>query len=413
MARELHMSARGASLFLFLWIANIIGSVPLAVTEASRRKDTVARPVAGKGNGGFRNDDATAAAACFAQSPGKVGRMMDEPGYQVTDSELIAADRRSVELLALARRVAGSEVTVMITGESGTGKEVLARFIHRNSSRGHATFVAINCAAIPENMLEAVLFGYEKGAFTGAYHAHPGKFEQAQGGTLLLDEISEMDLGLQAKLLRVLQEKEVERLGGRETLPLDVRVLAATNRKLRDAVTQGSFRQDLYYRLNVFPLNLPALRDRPGDILPLARRLVQRYQPGSTTPGFSPAAERKLQAWHWPGNVRELENVVQRALILRCGDRIEVADISLDELGPEMISTDAQGCAMASTEKALQQDLKAKERELIIQALQAGNGSRKDAAARLGISPRTLRYKIARLRDAGLDVASRAGMRNA
>ena len=336
--------------------------------------------------------------------------MMDEPGYQVTDSELIAADRRSVELLALARRVAGSEVTVMITGESGTGKEVLARFIHRNSSRGHATFVAINCAAIPENMLEAVLFGYEKGAFTGAYHAHPGKFEQAQGGTLLLDEISEMDLGLQAKLLRVLQEKEVERLGGRETVPLDVRVLAATNRKLRDAVNEGSFRQDLYYRLNVFPLNLPALRDRPGDILPLARQLVRRYQPGISVPEFTLAAQQRLQAWRWPGNVRELENVVQRALILRNGEHIELADIQLDETAPETGSAPAQGGAAVMSERALEQDLKMKERELIIQALEAGNGSRKEAAARLGISPRTLRYKIARLRDAGLSVTSRCGM---
>lgn len=336
--------------------------------------------------------------------------MMDEPVQQVTDNELIAEDRRSVELVALARRVAGSEVTVMITGESGTGKEVLARFIHRNSSRRDAPFMAINCAAIPENMLEAVLFGYEKGAFTGAYHTHPGKFEQAQGGTLLLDEISEMDLGLQAKLLRVLQEKEVERLGGRETIPLNVRVLAATNRKLRDAVNQGNFRQDLYYRLNVFPLNLPALRDRPGDILPLARQLVRRYQAGAFTPEFSRAAEQKLQTWYWPGNVRELENVVQRALILRGGERIEAAEISLDDTGPEMISTGAQGCATATSEKALEQDLKVKERELIIRALEAGNGSRKDAAARLGISPRTLRYKIARLRDAGLDVTSRAGL---
>ncbi len=336
--------------------------------------------------------------------------MMDEPVQQVTDNELIAEDRRSVELVALARRVAGSEVTVMITGESGTGKEVLARFIHRNSSRRDAPFMAINCAAIPENMLEAVLFGYEKGAFTGAYHTHPGKFEQAQGGTLLLDEISEMDLGLQAKLLRVLQEKEVERLGGRETIPLNVRVLAATNRKLRDAVNQGKFRQDLYYRLNVFPLNLPALRDRPGDILPLARQLVRRYQGGAFTPEFSRAAEQKLQTWYWPGNVRELENVVQRALILRGGERIEAAEISLDDTGSEMISTGAQGCATATPEKALEQDLKVKERELIIRALEAGNGSRKDAAARLGISPRTLRYKIARLRDAGLDVTSRAGL---
>jgi two-component system response regulator FlrC len=335
--------------------------------------------------------------------------MMEDPVQQVTDNEPIAEDRRSVELVALARRVAGSEVTVMITGESGTGKEVLARFIHRNSSRKEAPFVAINCAAIPENMLEAVLFGYEKGAFTGAYHANPGKFEQAQGGTLLLDEISEMDLGLQAKLLRVLQEKEVERLGGREIIPLDVRVLAATNRKLRDAVTQGSFRQDLYYRLNVFPLNLPALRDRPGDILPLARQLVRRYHRGPVMPEISRSAQQKLLGWHWPGNVRELENVVQRALILCCGECIDVTDISLDEAGSDMATADAGGSSMATQEKALEQDLKVKERELIIQALAAGNGSRKEAAARLGISPRTLRYKIARLRNAGLDVTTRAG----
>lgn len=338
---------------------------------------------------------------------------MDEPVQQVADSELIAEDRRSVELVALARRVAGSEVTVMITGESGTGKEVLARYIHRNSSRRDAPFVAINCAAIPENMLEAVLFGYEKGAFTGAYHAHPGKFEQAQGGTLLLDEISEMDLGLQAKLLRVLQEKEVERLGGRETIPLDVRVLAATNRKLRDAVAQGSFRQDLYYRLYVFPLGLPALRERPGDILPLARALVRRYQAGNSEPGLSEAAQRKLLAWHWPGNVRELENVVQRALILCSGRCIGETDICLDEVVPGMEAVTVQGCAVVASDRALEQDLKVKERELIIRALEAGNGSRKDAAARLGISPRTLRYKIARLRDAGMDVGSRLRARSA
>jgi len=338
---------------------------------------------------------------------------MGEPVNQVTDCELIAEDRRSVELVGLARRVAGSEVTVMITGESGTGKEVLARFIHRNSVREEAPFVAINCAAIPENMLEAVLFGYEKGSFTGAYHAHPGKFEQAQGGTLLLDEISEMDLGLQAKLLRVLQEKEVERLGGQEPIPLDVRVLAATNRILRNAVTDGSLRQDLYYRLNVFPLNLPPLRERPGDILPLARQLVRRYLPAGSCPVFSLAAQRRLLTWHWPGNVRELENVVQRALILRGGERIEEEDINLDDAGPGMISPGVQGCAMESPEDALVQGMKVKERELIMRALEAGNGSRKDAAARLGISPRTLRYKIARLRDAGLEVAPRTGMRTA
>ena len=338
---------------------------------------------------------------------------MDRQELQVADDTLIAEDRRSVELVTLARRVAASEVTVMITGESGTGKEVLARFIHRNSSRRDAPFVAINCAAIPENMLEAVLFGYEKGAFTGAYQSHHGKFEQAQGGTLLLDEISEMDLGLQAKLLRVLQEKEVERLGGRGPITLNVRVLAATNRKLQDAVASGKFRQDLYYRINVFPLNIPALRDRPGDILPLACQLLRRYQPGLAQSELSVGAQLRLQAWHWPGNVRELENVMQRALILSSGRCIGTEDICIDEADMVLSPAAAAGCADAPAEKALQQDLKAKEQELIVRALEAGKGSRKDAAARLGISPRTLRYKIARLREAGLDVSQRAGMESA
>lgn len=331
---------------------------------------------------------------------------MGKPVFQVADSELIAEDRRSRELVILADRVAASEVTVMINGESGTGKEMLARYIHRNSSRKNAPFVAINCAAIPENMLESMLFGYEKGAFTGAYQAHPGKFEQAQGGTLLLDEISEMDLGLQAKLLRVLQEREVERLGGRETIPLDVRVLAATNRKLRDAVNTGKFRQDLFYRLNVFPLNIPALRDRPADILPLARTLVSRYVSADACPVISSEAGNRLLSHSWPGNVRELENVIQRALILNSGGSIEAGDISLDEDGVQVdTSSSMQVEGLVRSSRALGSDLKIKERELIIQALEAGNGSRKDAAARLGISPRTLRYKIARLRDAGMDLS--------
>jgi two-component system response regulator FlrC len=347
------------------------------------------------------------------QHQGQGGHMMGRYELQGADDALIAEDRRSVELMVLARRVAASEVTVMLTGESGTGKEVLARFIHRNSPRCNAPFVAINCAAIPENMLEAVLFGYEKGAFTGAYQSHPGKFEQAQGGTLLLDEISEMDLGLQAKLLRVLQEKEVERLGGRGTIPLDVRVLAATNRKLQDAVSAGRFRQDLYYRINVFPLNLPALRERPGDILPLAYQMLHRYRPSDALPELSTAAQQRLQDWHWPGNVRELENVMQRALIMASEEQIKVEDICIDEGEMVTVPVAALGCADAPAEKALQQDLQTRERELIAKALEAGKGSRKDAAARLGISPRTLRYKIARLRNAGLEVAGRVGMGSA
>ncbi len=301
------------------------------------------------------------------------------------------------ELMTLAQRVADSDVTVMITGESGTGKEVLARYIHRHSRRAAQPFVAINCAAIPENMLEALLFGYEKGAFTGAYQASAGKFEQAQGGTLLLDEISEMSLPLQAKLLRVLQEREVERLGARKPIALDVRVLATSNRNLREEVAGKRFREDLFYRLNVFPLHLPALRARPADIVALARHLLTRHAraAGRPIPLLSPAAEQALTAHDWPGNVRELDNVVQRALILAGSGTVEAAHLSFEAPG----AAPAQGAV-----EALDDDLKSHERRLILEALKAGGGSRKYAAEKLGLSPRTLRYKLARMRAAGIDI---------
>src|SRR5277367_6275390 len=223
---------------------------------------------------------------------------------RVAPNELVAVDPESKRLVALARKIAETDATVLITGESGTGKEVYARFIRDQSARAAAAYVAINCAAIPENMLEATLFGYEKGAFTGAQGAHAGKFEQAQGGTLLLDEISEMDLGLQAKILRVLQEREVERLGSSRTLSLDVRMIATSNRNLPDEVRAARFRADLYYRLNVMTLRLPALRERRGDILPLARRAIQACARGAQPLFLSPAAERRLVGYDWPGNAR-------------------------------------------------------------------------------------------------------------
>ncbi len=312
----------------------------------------------------------------------------------------VAEDPASRRVLELARRVAASEATVMLTGESGTGKEVVARYIHACSPRSGGPFVAINCAAIPENMLEAVLFGYEKGAFTGAHRAHPGKFEQANGGTLLLDEITEMDLGLQAKLLRVLQEREVERVGGRSSIALDVRVLATSNRDLKEAVLAGRFREDLYYRLNVFPIELPPLRERPRDILPLARAILAR-EPGPGPVVLSPAAEARLQAYAWPGNVRELGNVLQRALILQSGGRIEAADLGLEEVAA---GGGAAGDTAGSAAEVLDADLRAHEQQLILQALREVKGSRKEAARRLGISPRTLRYKLARMRDAGVEL---------
>lgn len=330
------------------------------------------------------------------------------PGPRAEDAAVVAEDRRTRELLALAGRVAKTDVTVMITGESGSGKEVFARYIHEQSARRSGPFVAINCAAIPENMLEAVLFGYEKGAFTGAYQARPGKFEQAQGGTLLLDEISEMDLGLQAKLLRVLQEREVERLGGRDMIALDVRVIATSNRIMREEVAAGRFREDLFYRLNVFPLHLAPLRERPSDILPIAQRLIERHcPPGLPVPSLCPNAERLMLSYAWPGNVRELENVLQRAIILMSGDCIEAADLHFEMGGPGPMSVVPDSVAVTMDSPAsdrLDADLKNHEQTLILEALAAGNGSRKAAAERLGISPRTLRYKLARMREEGIAV---------
>ena len=317
---------------------------------------------------------------------------------------LIAEDLRTRHLMELAKRVADTDATVMICGESGTGKEVFARYIHNNSKRSQGPFVAINCAAIPENMLEALLFGYEKGAFTGAYQASAGKFEQANGGTLLLDEISEMDLGLQAKLLRVLQEREVERLGGRKVISLDVRVLATSNRIMREEVDSGRFREDLYYRLHVFPINLPPLRERMGDLLPLAKYLLQRHADGSVTPELTADAQVLLMGHAWPGNIRELDNVMQRAMILRRGNAILPEDLCFEPSRDIKSASSINIAEPTAQANDLGDELKKKEHLLIIEALQAGNGNRKYAAMKLGISQRTLRYKLARMRDEGVSI---------
>ncbi|BBL70231.1 sigma-54-dependent transcriptional regulator [Methylogaea oryzae] len=320
----------------------------------------------------------------------------------------VVEDVAMKQLFALAAKVAASDATVLIQGESGTGKEVLARYIHEASARRDKPFIAINCAAIPENMLEAILFGYEKGAFTGAHQSTPGKFEQAQGGTLLLDEITEMPLALQAKLLRVLQEKEVERLGARKPMALDVRVLATTNRTLTEQVSKGDFREDLYYRLNVFPLTLPPLRERRGDILPLAVGLLQRHwKSGKTLPVLDDEARQRLTAYHWPGNVRELENVMQRAIILQEGGRIGAAAIVFEH--PLLSGGGGEAFAPAPAPAAdsaspLESGLRSLEEKIILDVLKEECGSRKATAERLGLSERTLRYKIARLREAGVSV---------
>jgi len=326
------------------------------------------------------------------------------------DEGPVACEPASRQLLELAARVARSDSTVLISGESGTGKEVLARYIHQQSPRATQPFVAINCAAIPDNMLEATLFGHEKGAFTGAIAAQAGKFEQAEGGTLLLDEISEMPLGLQAKLLRVLQEREVERVGGRKPIALDIRVLATTNRDMAGEVAAGRFREDLYYRLSVFPLAWQPLRERSGDILPLAERLLARHvaKMKHAPVRLSAAAQACLQAYAWPGNVRELDNALQRALILQQGGVVEAADFCL--AGAIPLSAVAPVAATpavvedAGDSAGLGDDMRRHEFQMIIDTLRAERGRRKEAAERLGISPRTLRYKLAQMRDAGLDV---------
>ncbi|WP_035387476.1 sigma-54-dependent transcriptional regulator [Ferrimonas senticii] len=358
-----------------------------------------------------------------------IGRYLQPQLHQLPQP--VVADPKSQQLLALAARVAATDASVMVLGPSGSGKEVLARYIHQQSPRKPQPFVALNCAAIPENMLEATLFGYEKGAFTGAVTACAGKFEQAEGGTILLDEITEMDLNLQAKLLRVLQEREVERLGSRKTIKLNVRVLATSNRDLAQAVADGKFREDLYYRLNVFPLTWPALWQRPLDIVPLAEHLLAKHalRCSQRLPQLAPCAQQRLLSHRWPGNVRELDNVMQRALILCQSDTlyghelfIDGADFSFATdalLTPVATATTATTAAVAPVADAvtaisaavgivgagaLNQNLQHTEFSLIAEALRAHGGSRKAVSEQLALSPRTLRYKLAKMRDAGFEI---------
>jgi|LNFM01.1.fsa_nt_gb two-component system response regulator FlrC len=341
------------------------------------------------------------------------------PTPPAQDEEMIAEDPATRRVLELARRVAATDASVLITGESGVGKEVFFRFLHRHSPRAKHESIAINCAAIPDNMLEAILFGHEKGAFTGAYKPYPGKFEQAQGSSLLLDEVSEMSLPLQAKLLRVLQERVVERLGSQELIKLDVRVVATSNRDLAAEVRAGRFREDLYYRLNVFPLAIPPLRERPADIVPLARFLLARAasKGDSTVPVLSAAARQALTDYAWPGNVRELDNVMQRALVIQSGGLIEAADLLFEAAltprpaaaisRPIIADDDVEDDLDEGELDSLGDGLRDHERRLIIEALEEGRGSRKFAAEKLGISGRTLRYKLARMRDQGVAVPGR------
>jgi len=333
----------------------------------------------------------------------------------VADDErpMVARDPAMQAVISMADQVAPSEASILITGESGVGKEVVARYLHAKSKRAQRPFISVNCAAIPENLLESELFGHEKGAFTGALARRIGKFEEASGGTLLLDEISEMDARLQAKLLRAIQEREIDRVGGSKPVKVDIRILATSNRDLAQAVREGTFREDLLFRLNVINLRLPALRERPGDIVPMAEFFAKKYAAANGVPNrpISAQARQRLAGHRWPGNVRELENAMHRAVLLSSGAEIEEFAIRLPDGAP--MSTQAPGAetaraasmaAEAVTRGFVGQTVAAVEQQLIIDTLSHCLGNRTHAANILGISIRTLRNKLKEYSDAGVSV---------
>lgn len=315
---------------------------------------------------------------------------------------LIYADKKTEALLKMAKQIAPSEASVLLTGESGTGKEIFSRFIHDNSKRANKKFVAVNCAAIPETLLESELFGYEKGAFTGAVARRIGKFEEASDGTLLLDEISEMDIRIQAKLLRAIQEKEIDRIGGKAPVKVNTRIIATSNRNLDEAVKNGTFRQDLYYRLNVVNLHIPSLKERPDDIVVLSKHFVKKYSELNDLPmkELAPAAEKKLLNYLWPGNVRELENTIHRAVLLSTGEKIEEDAVILDDASAVIVPEPEKPAAPSAVGKTLA----GMERELIIDTLKHTLGNRNTAANLLGISIRTLRNKLKQYQEEGFDI---------
>ena len=342
-----------------------------------------------------------------------------EPSHRPAP-EIIAVDTAMIHTLARCERVAKTDTSVLITGGSGVGKEIIAHHIHLTSKRAAGPYVALNCAAIPDTLLESILFGHEKGSFTGATKSQSGKFEQADGGTLFLDEIGEMPAPLQAKLLRVLQDKLVERLGSPEPIKVDVRIIAATNRNLEEQVKEGRFREDLYFRLAVFPIHIPELHKRAGDILPLAEFFLKRYRLniGRDDLVFESSALAVLTTYHWPGNVRELENIIQRAVLLCDGDAIEAEHLEISPLA----SSNASGSSLQSRENPQNginiasnsmtqpnavgsaSDMNSVEREHILKVLAQVGGSRSKAVQILGISERALRYKLKSYKEAGFEV---------
>ena len=331
------------------------------------------------------------------------------------NSDFIHTDARMTEIIKLADQVAPSEASILITGPSGTGKEMMARYLHIKSKRKNGPFIAVNCAAIPENLLESELFGHEKGAFTGAVARRIGKFEEANGGTILLDEISEMEPRLQAKLLRVLQEREVDRVGSNKPVKVNVRILATSNRNMEDHVASGGFREDLYFRLNVMNLDLPPLKERPDDIIALARHFAAKYSEanGIQARSLSEPAQEKLLAYAWPGNVRELENAMHRTILLASGDEIDADAIMLSDspLGPRNAAATATAASPASAEPGAMvgKTVSEVERELIINTLGHCLGNRTHAATILGISIRTLRNKLKQYNSEGFNGPSPGG----
>ena len=355
------------------------------------------------------------------------------PAKNNTQPAFVFADPVSRNLLALAERVAQVDVTVLVAGPTGAGKEVLARILHDASARHQGPFVAFNCAAMPENLIEDMLFGHEKGSFTGASKVQPGLFEQAQGGTIFLDEIGEMSFHLQAKLLRILQERSVVRLGAQKAIDLDIRVVAATNRDLKAAIAQNTFREDLYFRLTAFKLTIPSLRERPKDILPLAEQFLSQQSNGGLPLRLTRAAQVSLEQYRWPGNVRELQNVLVRGMVLANGAPIDVQHLLFDDIGepdhlapqaryltdqqysaypapmadrPAAAPTHLASYAVGTPERAtegLNQVVKHSEWQTTMSALKVTR-SREQAAEQLGISPRTLRHKLQKLREQGINV---------
>ncbi len=325
---------------------------------------------------------------------------------------LIYGDKKTEAILKMAKQIAPSEASVLLTGASGTGKEIFSRFIHDNSKRANKKFVAVNCAAIPETLLESELFGYEKGAFTGAVARRIGKFEEASGGTLLLDEISEMDIRIQAKLLRAIQEKEIDRIGGKTPIKVDTRIIATSNRNLAQSVKDGAFREDLYYRLNVVNINIPDLQDRPEDVPVLAKHFIKKYTELNGLPmkDLSKEAAELLDNYLWPGNVRELENTIHRAVLLSTGDEIEAASIILtDSTAIRNHQPNNSPTEISQNYTQAGQTLAGMERNLIIDTLKHTFGNRTQAANLLGISIRTLRNKLKQYQEEGFDVPESNG----